>query len=88
MILGWDGMRRALATATVAVVASLAATAPAQTPVASCGADSLYLFSPAAIGLKLNASGRRGLTVELAGSRSGTGHLFRPDRYGRISGSR
>lgn len=63
MILGWDGMRRGLVAAAVAVAALAAVPAGAQTPLVSCGADSLYLYSPASVGFKLNSSGRPGLTL-------------------------
>lgn len=63
MILGWDGTRRWATVAAAAVVMLLAAFAPAQTPSASCGADSLYLISPAAIGFRLQDTGRPGLML-------------------------
>ncbi|MBK7671389.1 MAG: exo-alpha-sialidase [bacterium] len=63
MILGWDGMRRSLVLAALAAVLTVAAPAMAQTPVVSCGADSLYLFSPETMGMKLATSGRAGLTL-------------------------
>ena len=63
MILGWDGMRRSLVLAALAAVLMVAAPAMAQTPVVSCGADSLYLFSPGTLGMELATSGRAGLTL-------------------------
>ncbi len=63
MILGWDGMRRSLVLGALAAVLMVAAPAMAQTPVVSCGADSLYLFSPGTLGMELATSGRAGLTL-------------------------
>lgn len=62
MILGWNRMRR-LAVLTVAVLAVVASVAVGQTPIATCGADSLYLYSPDQIGMKLATGGRSGLLL-------------------------
>jgi hypothetical protein len=62
MILGWNGIRRMtlLAAAVVAVSVSVAS---GQTPVATCGADSLYLFSPDQLGMALGSGERSGLVL-------------------------
>jgi hypothetical protein len=63
MIFGWHGMRRRVVLATVAVVVWAASPAAAQTPPATCGADSLYLYSPATHGTRLVSSGRAGVEL-------------------------
>jgi hypothetical protein len=63
MIFGWHGMRRRVGLAAFAVVVCVASPAAAQTPPAACGADSLYLFSPAALGIRLATVGRAGVEI-------------------------
>ena len=46
-----------------AAAAVLGGPAAAQTPDAACAADSLYLISPAAVDLKLETTGKAGLTI-------------------------
>ncbi len=60
MILGWNRMRR-LAPVSAVVIGMWATAALGQTPVSTCGADSLYLFSPDQIEMKLATGGRSGL---------------------------
>lgn len=62
MILGWNGIRRMTLLA-AAVAAMSVSVASGQTPVATCGADSLYLFSPDRIGMALGSGGRTGLVL-------------------------
>jgi hypothetical protein len=62
MILGWNGIRR-MTLLSAAVVAMSVSVASGQTSVATCGADSLYLFSPDRIGMALNTGGRPGLVL-------------------------
>lgn len=62
MILGWNG-RRWLGFVAVAVALATASAAIAQTPVSSCGADSLYLYTPGSLSMVLATEGRPGLTL-------------------------
>jgi hypothetical protein len=63
MMFGCDGKRRGLLLA-VMVLAMVGATAASgQTPPASCGADSLYLYSPATLAPRLATDGRPGVTL-------------------------
>lgn len=62
MILGWNGIRRMTLVA-AAVVAMSVSVASGQTPVVTCGADSLYLFSPDQMGMALGTGGRSGLVL-------------------------
>ena len=63
MMLGWCGSRRGLRCAVVLAGLLSAAAATAQTPLAACGADSLYLFSPASLQTVLVSQGRGGLRL-------------------------
>ena len=47
----------------VAVLTVASSPAVAQTPDAACAADSLYLISPAALDLRLETTGKPGLTI-------------------------
>ncbi len=62
MILGWNGIRR-MAPVVAIAIAMTASVAAAQTPAVSCAADSLYLFSPDQLGMKLSTGGRSGLLL-------------------------
>ncbi|MBK8165908.1 MAG: hypothetical protein IPK64_08080 [bacterium] len=63
MILGCDGMRRGLVLAVVAAVMATGTTTFGQTPAAMCGADSLYLYSPATVNPRLIGGDRPGVMV-------------------------
>ncbi len=63
MMLGRFGTLRGLRCAVVLASWLAAAVATAQTPSVACGADSLYLYSPATIQMDLVSAGRTGLRL-------------------------
>lgn len=65
-MLGTNAMRRGRVMAVAAALVAAAVPALAQTPGASCGADSLYLYSPESVDLRLASGGRPGVTLSWA----------------------
>lgn len=63
MFLGSDVMRRGLLPAVLALAMVAGTIALGQTPSAMCGADSLYLYSPATVSTQLATTGRAGVTL-------------------------
>lgn len=63
MKFGSEGLRRGLAAGALVLAMAAGSAAFAQTPPAMCGADSLYLYSPATLATKLATSGRPGVTL-------------------------